>query len=280
MQENHCKHIFSSSSLFSCFIPILSSSVKNPGDLGVKTYWSAELYTAVPSRSFFPRGFLWDEGFHQLLVGAWDLTISKDVVAHWLDLMNEGGWIPREQILGKEAESKVPAEFVVQNTDYANPPTLLFPIRRTLQLYKETKSPQDAEFLTAVFPRLKTWFAWYNTTQAGPQPLSYRWRGRDPETNKELNPKTLTSGLDDYPRASHPSDSEMHVDLRCWMAEASRIMAEVAVVVGESSDVYHSFWQQLSDFQRLNELHWDSTNQMYADFGKHTESVSLEWTVE
>lgn len=65
---------------------VTSDLIKTP----VK-YWESSLYTSVPSRSFFPRGFLWDEGFHQLLISQWDSTISVDVIGYWLDLMNMEG---------------------------------------------------------------------------------------------------------------------------------------------------------------------------------------------
>jgi hypothetical protein len=72
---------------------------------------------------------LWDEGFHQLLIWRWDIRITLDIVGHWLDLLNIDGWIPREQILGAEALSKVPEEFVVQYPSNGNPPTLFLVIR-------------------------------------------------------------------------------------------------------------------------------------------------------
>jgi mannosyl-oligosaccharide glucosidase len=66
-----------------------------------------QLFTATPSRSFFPRGFYWDEGFHLLVVGAWDNDLSLEILKNWVDLIDEDGWVAREQILGEEARSKV-----------------------------------------------------------------------------------------------------------------------------------------------------------------------------
>lgn len=244
---------------------VISDLIKIPVD-----YWEGSLYTGVPSRSFFPRGFLWDEGFHQLLISQWDSTISTDVIGYWLDLMNIEGWIPREQILGEEARTKVPPEFVVQHNKKANPPSLFLPIKAMRE-----KGLLDGDYLRKLFPRLRAWYNWLNTTQAGTLPSTYRWHGRDATTDSELNPKTLTSGLDDYPRASHPSDAERHLDLRCWMAVISGVMADISESIGKRSKKYRETYDYLRDEALLSQYHWSESSKSFADFGNHTKFAVL-----
>ena len=244
---------------------VTSDLIKLPVD-----YWEGSLYTGVPSRSFFPRGFLWDEGFHQLLISQWDSTISTDVIGYWLDLMNIEGWIPREQILGDEARTKVPPEFVVQHNEKANPPALFLPIKSMRK-----QGLLDNDYLRKLFPRLRAWYNWLNTTQAGRLPSTYRWRGRDATTDRELNPKTLTSGLDDYPRASHPSDTERHLDLRCWMTVISGVMADISETIGKRSKKYRETYDYLRDEALLSQYHWSESSKSFADFGNHTKLAVL-----
>lgn len=247
--------------------------------------WDTSLFASTPSRSFFPRGFLWDEGFHQLVIRRWSRDMSRDILSHWFDAMTVNGWIPREQILGEEARSRVPAEFIPQSPQAANPPTLFLPLLHAATSAASNDS-QDYEFLRAAWPRLRNWYEWYNSSQGGPVPGSYRWRGRmkeDATSIIELNPKTLTSGLDDYPRASHPSADERHLDLRCWMALAARAMATIGRVVGASQaevEWYTADANYLSEYEQLKALHWDAENGHFADWGNHTEEVDLVATVD
>lgn len=45
---------------------------------------SISLLSGSPSRTTFPRGFLWDEGFHQLIVNRWNQNITMRVLADWM----------------------------------------------------------------------------------------------------------------------------------------------------------------------------------------------------
>ena len=137
-------------------------------------YWEAPLYTAVPSRSFFPRGFLWDEGFHNLLVSKWNPRISADILGHWMDLINVEGWIPREQILGPEARVKVPDEYVVQHNSNANPPTLLLTLHSMMESGETRREKWFHDFLLRMWPRLQVWYDWFDNTQQGEVPGTYR----------------------------------------------------------------------------------------------------------
>ncbi|CAB4068720.1 MOGS [Lepeophtheirus salmonis] len=165
----------------------------------------------------------------------WNPKISMDILGHWMDLLNNEGWIPREQILGLEARAKVPDEFVVQRNRNANPPTLLLSLDSMIK-DKGMEIPQEFKnYLKKMWPRLEKWYGWFHRTQMGEIPGTYRWRGRNASAIYELNPKTLTSGLDDFPRASHPSNEERHIDLRCWMALASSLMSNIGEIIGIDS---------------------------------------------
>ncbi|KAK4002984.1 hypothetical protein OUZ56_004773 [Daphnia magna] len=253
-----------------------SSKVQSVHNKEPVPYWNAPLYTAVPSRSFFPRGFLWDEGFHNLIISQWDREISFDIMAHWFDLMNVEGWIPREQILGSEARARVPDEFVVQRNNQGNPPTFFLVLDA---MFKNRPvrdiSTLELEQLNRMWPRLVSWYNWFNTSLHGSEPGTYYWRGRDTASVRELNPKSLSSGLDDYPRASHPTTYERHLDLRCWITLAAKVMASIADIIGREGRKYHETFVFLSNNELLNAQHWSEKAKRYADYGLHSSNVTL-----
>lgn len=250
------------------------SKIKKKDIIEINKYGPLKLLTAVPSRSFFPRGFLWDEGFHQLLLSKFDRNLSKLIFSSWFNLMNKNGWIPREVILGNEAEERVPNEFVVQNVNVANPPTFFLLIDSIL----DHQTEDDKEYFNRMYDKLTVWYDWFNKSQIGYKPGSYRWRGRNPKIQTELNVKTLSSGLDDYPRASRPTDQELHLDLFSWMTYATSVMTRL------SKFLNHSNYKRFDDYlnwltnDHLDNLHWSDEYQMYCDYGLHSQKVVLTTT--
>jgi mannosyl-oligosaccharide glucosidase len=253
-----------------------------------------ELFTSIPSRPFFPRGFLWDEGFHLLPIADWDSDLALEIVHSWYNLMDDDGWIAREQILGAEARSKVPAEFQTQYPHYANPPTLFFIIDDFLdKLFKTNNGTRSAsasaaaadiheslatasldnsevglEHLRRLYPLLERQFQWFRRTQAGDiksydreafsSREAYRWRGRTPT-------HCLTSGLDDYPRPSPPHPGELHVDLLSWVGVMARTLSRVAGALGleEEQETYRGILVAIA--RNLDDLHWSEEQGVYCD---------------
>lgn len=239
-----------------------------------------QLFSAVPSRPFFPRGFLWDEGFHLQVILDWDIDLALEIVSSWFDLMDENGWIAREQILGPEARSKVPSEFQTQYPHYANPPTLFLVVQAFVAklsgLLPYSGAPSrylsdpaaGKPFLEAIYPKLRRHYEWFGRTQAGNlksyQRLEsdfnqgYRWRGRTPK-------HILTSGLDDYPRAQPPHPEELHVDALCWVGSMALALGKISAFLGEKEDE-KIFSKHETDIMRsIDGIHWSESDQAYCD---------------
>ncbi|KAI0319816.1 glycoside hydrolase [Amylostereum chailletii] len=267
------------------------------------------LLTATPSRSFFPRGFYWDEGFHLLHIGEWDNDLSLEILKHWIDLIDENGWVAREQILGEEARSKVPPEFQTQVPNYANPPTLTMAVTAFIGRLKAASGPSAGElgmdfgvgdsqvplsaastpgrrylddrelgisYLQSIYKPLKRHYDWFRRTQRG----LLKQYSRKPRSRTEAYrwrgrsaEHVLTSGMDDYPRGP-PHAGELHLDLLSWMGFFSRTMREIAEFVGEEDDRAYFAEVERGVIDNLDDLHWNEEEQMYCDLGVNDEDES------
>jgi len=203
-----------------------------------------ELFTATPSRVGFPRGFLWDEGFHQSLICEWNTTLCITMMRTWFDSIQGNGWIPREQARGDELESNfMQKEFLYQSQEEANPPSMILPILKLLnKLYQRKIDIQDSfevfQFLREIYPKLRLWFYWFSTTQQNTNPLDgcesflcFRWMCKSPCTGKYF-----ASGLDDYPRHPPGYHAVAQVDLHVWLETFARGIIGIEKTLGIPTD--------------------------------------------
>ncbi|CCE65305.1 hypothetical protein TPHA_0K01720 [Tetrapisispora phaffii CBS 4417] len=257
-----------------------------------------ELFSTVPSRGFFPRGFYWDEGFNLLQVMEYDFGLAFELLSSWINIIEEEtGWVPREVILGDEARSKVPDEFIVQTPRIANPPTLFVTLSEMLikayEIHESSKSnsnfgvageennllEENYEILAAriksLYPKLVKHYDWFRSSQ---KVLTddyeeifddegildnihldelYRWSGR---TRKHC----LPSGLDDYPRAQPPDLSELNVDTLAWVGIMTKSLKKIASILELKDEAKYEKIER-NIIENLDTVHWSEENNCYCD---------------
>lgn len=248
------------------------------------------LFSLVPSRPFFPRGFYWDEGFHLLPLLDFDSDLVLEIVQSWFNLIDDNGWIAREQILGPELRSRVPEQFQVQSPHIVNPPTLMLAFTYLMEKADPLNAEQpiqiedlsdfsstqrgsilgNAELLRNysrnIYPKLKAHYYAMRESQKGyigefdrgENNEGYRWRGR-------TLTHCLASGLDDYPRVLPADIAELNVDLLSWVGVMTKSMKIMASILNIEEDIKTYTKIEEDILENLNKLHWSTEENSYCD---------------
>lgn len=235
---------------------------------------------------------------------------SLEILKDWINLIDDDGWVAREQILGEEARSRVPPEFITQVPTIANPPTLTMAVTAFIERLKAfntgpssselgmelgvggqiplddgillssgdmfLKNPELAkEFLRGIYPKLTRHYDWFRRTQRG-QIKQYGRKVRSRIEAYRWRGRTedhvLPSGMDDYPRGP-PHAGELHLDLISWMAFFTRTMRDIAGYLGETDDEKSFVAIEKAILENLEDLHWSEEDQMYCDVGINAEGT-------
>lgn len=257
------------------------------------------LFTSIPSRAFFPRGFYWDEGFQLLQIMEYDFDLAFELMTSWFNLIEEdSGWVAREVILGEEARSRVPEEFRIQSPSIANPPTLLMTFSEMLTRAIEHQSSSTGaneektlgqatnqlemapelliKYGKKIYPKLLKHYQWFTKSQKG-LIEEYLDIFEEEGLMSKLHPnqvyrwlgRTIThclpSGLDDYPRAMPPDAAELNVDTLSWVGIMTRSMKQIAHVLGKEEDEAKYAKIEKEIIENLDTIHWSEEDNCYCD---------------
>ena len=137
-----------------------------------------QLLSICPARPRYTRGFLWDEGFHLVMVCRWNETLCMKIISSWVSTQDEHGWIPRIQARGDEAERFIGSEEdIAVRSDEGIPPSLIMPLKVLMSRAADSLEIQD--FLIEQYPAIKLWFDWYEAYLKNPDlPCTFSFRGR------------------------------------------------------------------------------------------------------
>ncbi|KAL0207634.1 hypothetical protein P9112_012262 [Eukaryota sp. TZLM1-RC] len=219
----------------------------------------AEHFSFTPSRTFFPRSFLWDDGFHLMVVAKYEPLLAADVINSWISLIDETGWVAREQILGPEASYRVPSEFRTQYKHVSNPPALIMPVVELFDQLNEGSFTHDEEQI--IRQALKKWLPKLSQHLKQIRKHCYKkktwtWPDRD-------HSHCLSSGLDDYPRGKSLSAQDSNVDLVSWMCWAHGHLQRMSTVLSEG--VYEYPKALIDCRQNLVDFHWSEKRKFFGD---------------
>jgi len=235
-----------------------------------------ELFTASPSRVGFPRGFLWDEGFHQTVICKYNTSLCMRMMQTWLNTIQENGWIPREQARGEELEGNFQQiSFLYQSEEEANPPSMIIPVLGLLDKYfrnttSDVEKAEIFEFFWRNRGKYKKWLEWFVNTQKNNDAKDvlklnnasfYRWSCKSP-----CNGRYMASGLDDYPRHPPYMTATGHIDLLSWMTIFTHGVMLVDKVFNETDPVLD---QQLNSTLSTIVLHLDQETGIFKDVNEY-----------
>ncbi|KEG13080.1 mannosyl-oligosaccharide glucosidase [Trypanosoma grayi] len=258
-----------------------AAAVQSDDQLQEATY-DVSAFGAVPSRVDVTHGDLTLTGMQLLFMLRWNKEWVKESIASWLvDTQNQSdGFIPRRAVFTQESRSFTVPSARYEHLTFTEAPTILLPIRELLR--EDQGGTTQKAFFEMVLPPLRRWRTWFHTTQSSSSnpaslealavastggasasaegdgahaPPMYRWRSRD-------DYRITTSGMPDYPRpvCDGHHTKEAHVDLFSWVALLSTTISDIERHLGLAESIPKHLW-----IKWLDEAHWDSDNQRYAD---------------